>query len=480
MKQKSLGFKIGAVLAALHFCLVVLAFLAMVNSRSSTSGLVFIWFYFLDAPLLLLFPSSILKLFGVFAPLIQFGIFGSSLWFLVPWVTDLAVTRVFPRGTRIARVLVIVIAIPLLVAGFVRLSFFSVKHSIQQERPAELEKTLNNASTDFLTAKVIFEAPGQVSNINLMSCRPGVGVELLLSLSQGVVFLDSTYQTQHRVDFPGRRFWTIEPFKVDSTQACGFLAYRYMENVYLLDSEGKEIWKSVQADSQSGPVEGVRMGDVDGDGKPEFALYHSYRQGIELIDAEGRTRWKHPVYALGHLEIADVRGNGKAQVIYSNSNNANGITDFTFLNADGVVDKEFHLSTASSEFAMIKWPKKEALSNVLLTEDNTIRIVDLQGGTVMQLSAPGCRTWGAVKAVTIKFRKEEPEYLAVRKSLHPDLSVLYVYDPNGNLVYQKTEVSEVLAPLLFAAPVAETGTERLLVGSTQKFNGQVVEYSLTR
>ncbi len=240
MKQKSLGFKIGAVLAALHFCLVVLAFLAMVNSRSSTSGLVFIWFYFLDAPLLLFFPSSALKLFGVYAPLVQFGIFGSGMWFLIPWVIDRAVTRVFPQGTRTARVLVIVIAIPLLVAGFVRLSFFSVKHSIRQERPAELEKTLNNASTDFLTGKVIFEAPGLVSSINRMSCRPGAGVELLLALPQGVVFLDSAYQVQHKLDFPGRRFWNIEPIKENGVQVCGFLAYRYMESVYLLDPEGKE------------------------------------------------------------------------------------------------------------------------------------------------------------------------------------------------------------------------------------------------
>jgi len=58
-----------------------------------------------------------------------------------------------------------------------------------------------------------------------------------------------------------------------------------------------------------------------------------------------------------------------------------------------------------------------------------------------------------MNAVTVKFKKGEPEYLAVKKSLHPDLSVLYVYDANGKLVYQKTQVIEgLLSPTLAAVP----------------------------
>jgi hypothetical protein len=86
-----------------------------------------------------------------------------------------------------------------------------------------------------------------------------------------------------------------------------------------------------------------------------------------------------------------------------------------------------------------------------------------------------------VKAATVKLKKEESKYLAVKKSLHPDLSVLYVYNPNGRLVYQKTEVIKgVLAPMLTAGPTNEVGLEKLIVGASREYNTQVLEYSATR
>jgi hypothetical protein len=483
MKQKSIGFKIGVVLAAVHLCLTVLAFFAYINSRSSTAGLVFIWFFSLDAPILLL-PFSVFQIFGVAAPLIQFGVFGSALWFLIPWLIDMAFTCVFPNGKRLVGAIVIVGAIPFLLAGFSQLGFLSLKLMIRRERPAELKKVLNRASSDFLTEKVIFEdnAAGTVNSISRMNCRPGAGMELIVAMSGGIVFLNESYQEQSRLKFADRRFNTIEPLDMDGTHSCRFLAYRYGEGAHLFDLERKEIWNFTWPDSSGLHIDGVRFGDVDGDGKMEFAMFYRYTQGIHLVDGDGKTRWEHPVYSLGHLEIADIDGNGKARVIYTNSNNANGITDFTILDSEGTIASQQKIATESYEFAVIRWPNRAAKPNILLTEDGKIRIVDIKGETVMQLDAPGCRPFGDMEAVTVKFKKEEPEYLAVRKSLHPDLSVLYVYDANGKLVYQKTEVIEgLLYPTLATVPINETDTERLLVGaSAQNFRAQVLEYSLIR
>jgi len=80
VRNKSIGLKIGLALAALHLCLAILAFIAYITSSSSTSALVFIWFFFLDAPIRLL-PSSIFDIFGVAAPLISFGVFGRPYGF---------------------------------------------------------------------------------------------------------------------------------------------------------------------------------------------------------------------------------------------------------------------------------------------------------------------------------------------------------------------------------------------------------------
>lgn len=483
MKSKSLGFKIGMVLAGIHLCLAVLAFIAMINSRSSTSSLVFIWFFFLDAPLLLLVPASTLKIFGVSAPLVQFGIFGSALWFMIPWLTDTIVRSVFRTASNRVRIIIIIGLIPLVLAGFFRLSFFSTKLLVQQERPEELKQKLNQASSDFLTGKVVFEdyAPAGVTSISRMKCRPSGREELVLALPQSVVFLDDSYQVQHKLNLVDRKaFKKIEPLIIDGAPSCEYLGYMYPEGVHFYGPEGKEIWNFIPQNSNTGGVDGVRYGDIDGDGRPEFAVYFRYREGIVLLDSTGKTKWKYPVYALGHLDIADIRGDGKAEIIFDNSNNANGVTEFTVLDSKGAVARQLKIKTASSEFGLIKWPGIDSKTNMLLTEEGKISIVDFNGATLMQLDAPGCRTFGELRALTVKLNKDEPAYLAVRKSLHPDLSVLYVYAADGKLVYQKTEVNNgLLAPALAAIPSID-GAERLLVGeSAPNFKARVIEYSLT-
>ena len=137
------------------------------------------------------------------------------------------------------------------------------------------------------------------------------------------------------------------------------------------------------------------------------------------------------------------------------------------------------IATKSYEFALIQWPRRETLPYLLLTEENRIRIVDFIGTAVLQLDAPGCRLFGALAALPVKFKKNEPEYLAVKKSLHPDLSVLYVYNANGRLVYQRTDVADGrVPPALAAVSAKEAGVEKLLVGAAQKSELQVLEYSV--
>ena len=483
LKEKGqIGFIIGVVLAILHLCLVVFAYLAYINSRSSTAGLAFIWFFTLDAPILLL-PSSLFKVFGNVAPLIQFGVLGSALWFSIPWLIDMGFSHIFPNGKRLMRVIVIVIAIPIVLAGFSKLSMLSIKFKIQSERPAELEKVLNRASSDFLTERIVFEDNewASVNSLSRMDIRSSGGMEVIVAMTGEIVFLDDSYQEKNRLNFNDRGFNTIEPLFLDENESFGFLAYRYGKGAYLLDSEGKEIWVFTQSSSTGVHIDGADFGDVDGDGKTEFAFYYRYRDGIHLLDGDGNTKWKHPVYALGHLEITDLNGDGKAEIMYSNSNNANGSTQFRILNATGAIVDQMEISTMSYEFEVINWPNRESEPRLLLTEEAKIRIIDLKGDTVVELDAPGCRPFGKVKALTVKFKKDEPKYLVVKKNLHPDLSVLYVYSNDGKLMYQKTEVVEGGRTLALAVvPMRETESEGLLVGSTQGHKPLVLEYSLTR
>jgi len=487
MARKSIGFKIGIVTFCIHFCLAVFAFVAYINSKSSTAGLVFIYFLFLDAPihlLITLLPFSVFDL-NVIMPLIIYGVLGSSLWFLIPWLMVRLFTRVFPNITGRMRWIIVIGIIPLILFGFIFLGSLTTTLSIQQERPDEIKKLLKRTNSGYLAQRVVFDdiSLGGVSSINQNKCGPNADSQTLLACHRGVVFLNDRYEEQSRIVFSGRNFYTtVDPVHTNNDHACRLIAYTHFEHASLLDSDGEEIWKKTAENADRGPyIDGVQSGDIDGDGKPEFAVYYSYTNGIALVDENGNPVWTHPVYSLGHLEMTDVRGNGKDEIIYSNSNNANLLTVFKTLDANGTIVDKLEISTASSEFAVIRWPAKEGSPNILLTEENKIRIIDIKGNTVVQLDAPGCRTFGKVKAVTVKFKKNEPAYLAVRKNLHPDLAVLFVYNADGNLVFQTAKVAKgPIQPALAAVPSDETGVERLLVGSPKGYGSIVLEYSLAQ
>ena len=125
MKQKSVGFKTGVILAAIHLCLVIFAFCLYVTSKSSTAGLVFIWFFTLDAPieaLRLFLPAGLFSIGGLAAPLIMYGLWGSLMWFFIAWLTDRLVIQLFRNTKWVVRVVIIIIASLLLLRGFSRLN----------------------------------------------------------------------------------------------------------------------------------------------------------------------------------------------------------------------------------------------------------------------------------------------------------------------------------------------------------------------
>jgi len=254
-----------------------------------------------------------------------------------------------------------------------------------------------------------------------------------------------------------------------------------LDNVSLLSHDGKLLWKYDSDKAKHNYVDGVATGDMDGDGKPEFAVYYTYGLGIHLLDVSRQKKWEYPVLSLGTLRMADVDGDGRAEIIFDNGNNANGLTDFTILGSTGGVKGQFQLHTASSFFTLVPWPDRNGASHILITEADKVGVYTLAGEQVTQLAAPGCSAFGDFQALNIKFNKDEGDYLAIKKSVTPDLSVLYVYSPQKELVYQKTEIIRgTLPPALYARPTGQDGTEKLLVGSeTKDFEAMLYEYTPT-
>jgi len=478
----SVGFMFGVLLAILHLCLVILAYIVYINSKSSTSALVFVWFFTLDAPVHML-PSSAFQLFGTPTPLILYGVIGSVMWFLIPWMIDKGIKALFPKINKLIRAITIIVLIPLILFGFSRLCRINIKRQIQARRPDELKKVLNQASSDFLTENIVYKDDrlASIISVDIKDILGSSDNEIIIAMNDTIVVLDEKYNEISCLPLNGLRFTSIEPVYLNEKNFYGFLGYRYGKGIWLLDSLGKEQWSYQQTNDIGLHPDGASFGDIDGDRNPEYAVYYRYKEGIHLLDSDGRVQWKHPIYALGHLEVADLNGDGNAEIIYTNSNNANGKTTFKILDAVGTISGKMDIATTSYEFEMINWPSEASSPNILLTEENTIRIINMNCQTVLSLDAPGCRTFGDVQAVGVQFENNAPNYLVVKKNLHPDLMTLYVFSRDGTLVYQKTEVLERCRIRDFAVvPFQMIGGEGILLGSIYNDQPLLIEYFLSR
>ena len=471
MTPKSVGFKLGLIAAGLHLVLVALAYAAYAGSSDAQAGLVFIPFFFLDAPLLYL--ANLLPAAAGDAlnsqPLILYGVLGSALWFALPWLVDRLVARLFPNARRWARWLVALASLPAFFFAFIPLSTLAISQSIQDERPEELKALLKEPAEGILSKRTVLEIK-EFGGICGLHPEPAGG-GILVACHRGVLRLDAHYAVQSTLPFPDY-FQSVAPVRVGGAEH--FIVHRLFEHAALLGPDGTELWRAGEKTAPGQMVEGVRAGDIDGDGRPEFAVFYGYDEGIWLVDEAGKTRWKFPVSSLDHLEMADVRGNGKQEILIRTSPAA-----FQILDAEGLVAAEPPVAAESGTFALVAWPDPASRPNLVLAEDNQIRIADLDGTEIRRLDAPGCRSFGDIAAVPVKFRADAPPFLAVRKMLHPDLAVLYVYDADGRLVHQDVETREGSGDAALAAvPAGDSGAERLLVGSLEDFAGKLREYAL--
>lgn len=473
MTPKSVGFKLGLIVAILHLLLVLLTYAAVVHSTSSTAGLAYLPFMFLDAPVLFLggfLPGgdALMR-----QPLIVFGGAGSFLWFAIPWLADRLVARIFPNTRRWIRWLAASAVLPAAIFAFVPLSHLSVSRSIRAERPEEIQALLKNPSPGLFAKRTVLEAK-ELGGICGIHPDPAGGEDgVLVLFHRGVVRLDRDWTETSRVEFADIYYQTVEPVRTAGAFDERFLAYRFFDYAALLGPDGGEIWRAGEKTGQDSPLAGAATGDIDGDGRPEFALYHTYQKGISLHDDSGRLRWTHYANSIDHVVMADVRGNGRQEILMRAGR------DFLILDADGTCAAQIPIETDSSGFALVHWPEQSARPNLLLTEDNRIRIVDFDGNDLRELDAPGCRSYGDVVAVPVRFRNGEPPALAVRKNVHPDLAVLYVYTADNRLIHQSVEIRPGGGtPALAAVPAGDSGVERLLVGSGENNQVRLLEYSL--
>jgi len=319
-----------------------------------------------------------------------------------------------------------------------------------------------------LTQSIYFSDPrlGSVTDIALGRLDPTSGVALGVAGVNGAAFLDATGNVKSTVKF-STAFRRINFVDVEGDGVCEFMERgSWGSNAALLNHAGKVLW--TYGGKQPG-VDDMAAGDLDGDGLLEFAVGFGRDGGLHLVGRDGKARWQRPDNQIWHIEIMDVNGDGRPEIVHSNGQAQLVIRDET---GSVISQVRPHPSAGSlplvfMHFSVCHYPSATSPRLVLTPGANVLSLCDTTGKTVAELSAPKAGMLSAARGVPVKLQPNAPAYFAAAVTFMPgDRSLLFLYDTNNALVYQ--EVLPETCQTLAALPLGKTGAEALLVGGEAK------------
>lgn len=360
-----------------------------------------------------------------------------------------------------------IIIMLLIGAGFLAYRYFiSPIISSGMKMPEELNTPRVLVGSDFLLKELFIQDVrlGAVTDIALGEFESGPGPELAIAGSKGALFLDENFNVKSSTMF------SVSAGHVEIIDLDGDNIYEFLDrgggwqDVSLIDHKGNAIWTY-------GGMPGVNnicSGDIDGDGILEFVVGFNGGGGVRLLDKNGKEKWKQPDGNVWHVELVDINGDGSLEVVHSNAGG-----EITVRDNHGRIISQVKPSPYFSHFSICRWPGKKDRKYALLSENDTIWILDFDGKIAMQFNAPKSGTLGHARGVPIKIAYDQPEYFAVIVEFSNwDRSILYIYSPSGVLKYQ--EILPEASAAIAAIPLGEAGEDMLLIGG----NGKVWVYKL--
>lgn len=282
--------------------------------------------------------------------------------------------------------------------------------------------------------------------------------------------------------------------KLDN-ERFGFLSWGSMEGVRVFDDTGKEIWsydrQNVHLDNllkdekernedykKSTYVMEVAVGDLDGDGVSEYIVARK-SDGIHAFDRQGNEKWFQPDdFPNSPIEIADLDGDEKNEILQGSKvrdGNGNllrelkgGLYDEISSAALFARNKNGQLSIQSCHIYLSKLVCWDENKETLLSGEAPLsevkedpKRIDIPDHPESSFTSD-TQSVAHPKAVWISLDPNKPKYLAIVAAyIGPPRGNLYVYEPNGNLVFHELlgEDAETIAVL-----PGHDGNEELLVG----------------
>jgi len=212
--------------------------------------------------------------------------------------------------------------------------------------------------------------------------------------------------------------------------------------VALYDAGGRERW-SLEA-------HGLAAGDLDADGGLDLVVGLPGRGGLQRLDADGRPVWTHPSVDPRWVELVDVDGDERLEILHLRLGDAVVLRDDR-----GRVLRRVGIDPPASHpvrhFAVVRWPGRRAPVRIGLRLEENLRLLDLEGREVAELATPIWNAEGTFRAATFTPPGAPGPWLALLdRPRRGGAGVLTVWDAGGRRIHD--EVMDPSCGALAAAP----------------------------
>lgn len=236
------------------------------------------------------------------------------------------------------------------------------------------------------------------------------------------------------------------------------------EDTALMDHAGKRLW----AYGEFPGVNDAASGDLDQDGILDFVVAMNGNSGVRRLDRSGKSLWSKSDSIVWHVELVDVDGDGKAEIVHSS-----GLGGITIRDQQGNVLREQETEPYCSEFSLCRWPDREGETHLLVADEGQIWVLDFNGKAVAKFDVPESMDAESVVGTTVRLHEGRPEYFAAVVDLDTwETSVLYVFDKGRRIRFK--EVIRDKCTAILAVPREGSAADDFLVGGT----GSVWKYTV--